>query len=266
MIAQYLFPFPLSSLMSLCTNVTLMDCARHIWIRSDIKYDEDIWRIAEKTVKYWSCVNCSAKTKWRVAQKGRVCLITFANVWEWLELLEIVDLSTAVIRLYNRVHSFSRCDDNMFRAAHRHLPNFAQFRCSFRQFSFSKFCFLQISVCSANCLPFAIFAKVCLFKRRQIEWNRDFGRQLSRARSAGTAKKRELAAKCRTFSWNPLYCKDTDKQNHCIATTKTNTNSNIACSAGTAKKRELEAKCRTFSWNPLYCKDTDKYKYRLAVQ
>ena len=185
--------------MSLCTNVTLMDCARHIWIRSDIKYDEDIWGIAEKPVKYWSCVNCSAKTKWRVAQKGRVCLITFANVWEWPELLEIVDLSTAVIRLHNRVHSFSRCDDNMFRAAPHHLPNFAQFRCSFRQFSFSKFCFLQISVCSANCLPFAIFAKVCLFKRRQIEWNRDFGRQLSRARSAGTAKKRELPAKCRAF-------------------------------------------------------------------
>ena len=121
------------------------------------------------------------------------------RTWVWFSLLEIVDLSTAVIRLHNRVHSFSRCDDNMFRAGHRHLPNFAQFRCSFRQFSFSKFCFLQISVCSANCLPFAIFAKVCLFKRRQIEWNRDFGRQLSRARSAGTAKKRELPAKCRAF-------------------------------------------------------------------
>ena len=54
------------------------------------------------------------------------------RTWVWFSLLEIVDLSTAVIRLYNRVHSFSRCDDNMFRAAHRHLPNFAQFRCSFR--------------------------------------------------------------------------------------------------------------------------------------
>ena len=31
----------LLSLMSVCTNMTLMDCRRHIWIKCDIKCDED---------------------------------------------------------------------------------------------------------------------------------------------------------------------------------------------------------------------------------
>ena len=94
------------------------------------------------------------------------------------------------------------------------------------------FCFfLQISVCSANCLPRPFLQRFVCSSADKLSETATSGGNCRELASAATAKKRELAAKCRK-----PYCKDTLLQRHfcalyckntvahCIA--KTNTNDN----------------------------------------